>query len=329
MLSCFGEGIDAGRLDREAFKFQHKLLGHPALSLEHLAHVIPALPKDNVMYSKGRLKNGDDFETTFSKRPEDQSIEETIEKIRVSDSYIMVSSPEVDASFAPLHKQLIADVEALMQERGLGNAAVDPRLFLFIASPNSVTPFHIDRYSTFLLQFRGSKQVCVFPPWDERVVSAPNREAYVAYKNTRLPWSAEKDALSIKFDFHPGEALHIPFVAGHHVRNGGEDVSVSMSIIFNTQQSMAWRGALNFNLRSRRLLARIGMSPAPVGASSWRDSAKSQMWSAVVQRLEGAERGRGLTRSVGASPHASPYLASLACSSSSTGSSRYDTAPAA
>jgi hypothetical protein len=283
VFDCFGQDADAERLDREANKFHHRLLGHPALSLENLARVIPSLPQSSVMYSKGLLKNGDDFETTFSKRPQDRSIEETIENIRVLDSYIMVSSPEADASFAPLHKQLIADVEVLMRSRGVGDAAVDPKLFLFIASPNSVTPFHIDRYSTFLLQFRGSKQVTVSAPWDERVVTRPRCEAYVAYKNTHLPWNSAIDAYSTTFDFRPGDALHIPFTAGHHVRNGGEDVSISMSIIFNTRQSMAWRGALNFNHRSRHVLARVGMAPAPVGVSPWRDSAKSLMWAAAVQ----------------------------------------------
>jgi hypothetical protein len=293
MLNCLGDGADAQRLDRAAFKFQHKLLGHPALSLENLSRVIPSLPKDNVSYSKGLLKNGDDFETTFSRRPEDRSIEETIENIRVSDSYIMVNSPQTDASFAPVYKELIADVEALMRQRGVGRVAIDPKLFLFIASPNSVTPFHLDRYSTFLMQFRGSKQVCVFPAWDERVVSARNCEAYVAYMNTRLPWSVETDALSTKFDFRPGEAIHIPFAAGHHVRNGGEDVSISMSIIFNTRQSMAWRGALNFNYRLRRALAKVGMSPKPVGQSDWRDSAKSTMWSAVLGTSKMLKSRRG------------------------------------
>jgi hypothetical protein len=281
------------RLDREAFKFQHTLLGHPALSLENLARAIPALPRGSVMYSKGLLKNGDDFETTFSKRPEDRSIEETIENIRVSDSYIMVSSPERDASFAPLRDQLLADVEALMRKRGVGKVAINPTLFLFIASPNSITPFHIDRYSTFLLQFRGSKQVSVFPPWDERVLTSQACEDYVSYQNTRLPWSEDKESLATKFDFRPGDALHIPFVAGHHVRNGSDDVSISMSIIFNTRESQAWRGALNFNHRARRVLSRVGVSPTPVGASAWRDAAKSHAWSVIagtVRKLKAVPR---------------------------------------
>jgi hypothetical protein len=289
MSSCFGEGARPQELDCSAFKFKHTLLGHPALSLENLARVIPTLPKDNVMYSKGLLKNGDDFEETFGKRPEDRSIEETIENIRVSDSYIMVSSPERDPSFAPLHRQLVADVESMMSARGVGKAAIEPKLFLFIASPNAVTPFHIDRYSTFLLQFRGSKQVSVFPQWDERVVSAPDREAYVAYKKTRLPWSEETNAMAQTFDFRPGEALHIPFVAGHHVRNGSEDVSISMSIIFNTRESRVWRDALNFNWRSRRVLQRFGASPASIGTDSFRDAAKARMWSAALSVTRGVK----------------------------------------
>jgi hypothetical protein len=189
-----------------------------------------------------------------------------------------------DAALASWMAQaLLADVQTLMRRRGVGTQAIDPQLYLFIASPNAVTPFHIDRYSTFLMQFRGSKEVTVFPQWDERVVPSVSREAYVAYANSRLSWSPEADALGTKFEFAPGEAIHIPFVAGHHVRNGGDDVSISMSIIFNTAQSMAWRRALSFNHASRRVLGRFGIAPSPVGRNPLRDSAKAQIWDAVAK----------------------------------------------
>lgn len=282
-MQCFEDSPVPDQLDREAFKFKHKLMGHPALSLENLQRVIPSLPKERVMYSKALLQKGDDFEATLKQRPADRTIEETIESIRVSDGYVMVQSPEIDPSFAPLHRELLADVQTLMRRRGVGTEAIDPQLYLFIASPNAVTPFHIDRYSTFLMQFRGSKEVTVFPQWDERVVPSVSREAYVAYANSRLAWSPQADALGTKYQFAPGEAIHIPFVAGHHVRNGGDDVSISMSIIFNTAQSMAWRRALSFNHASRRVLGRFRISPAPVGRSPWRDSAKARIWSAVAK----------------------------------------------
>ena len=277
MLKCFEDQNLSERLDREPFQFTHKLLGHPTLSLENLTKVIPGLPKEDVFYSKGLMKTADNFEKAFNQRPKDFSIEEVIETIRVSNSYIMVSSPESDRSFSPLYRELIADVEALMHDRGVGTKAIDPKLYLFIASPNSVTPFHIDRYSTFLMQFRGSKEVSVFQPWDERVVSSSDREAYVAYANTQLPWSLETDAFAKKFTFNQGDALHIPFVSGHHVRNGSEDVSISMSIIFNTQETMRWRKALTFNHASRQLLKPLGILPTPIGISPWRDTTKAYL----------------------------------------------------
>lgn len=279
MFSCFSGHVDSGKLDRSPFKFQHQLLGHPALSLENLARVIPALPDDRVMYSKGLLENGADFEGSYRHRPVDCSLEETIENIRVSDSYIMVRSPECDPSFAELHRQLIGDVEQIMKARGVGSEAYGAQLYLFIASPNSVTPFHLDRNSTFLLQFRGSKVVSVFPQWDAWVVSDEDREAYVAHAKTRLPWDEGRDAVATRFQFMPGDGLHIPFVAGHHVRNGSDDVSISMSIIFNTREGSAWCRALNLNHRMRPAMKRFGMVPAPVGSSGWKDRGKARLWS--------------------------------------------------
>lgn len=288
-MQCFEENEVLNQVDKAAFKFNHKLLGHPTLSLESLAKILPELSPERVEYSKGLLNINDDFEKTFKENPAKRSLEETIETIRVSDSYIMINRPEVHPAFAPIKRELIEDIEILMRRLGIGKEAIDPRLFLFIASPNSVTPFHIDRYSNFLMQFRGSKKVSVFPQWDERAVTPAHHEAYMAYANTKLPFNAEIDALGTTFDFKPGEAIHIPFLAGHHVRNGSEDVSISMAIFFNTEQNMAWRKALRFNGISRGVLDKIGMTPAPVGRQAWRDKAKALGWDAFtkVRSLQG------------------------------------------
>jgi len=283
MYRCFVGAIEEEMLDRQDFVLKHKLLSHPSLSLESLASVIPALRKDQVFYSKGLLDVDADFESTYRTRPRDRTIEETIENIRVTDSYIMVRSPESHEAFRELHRDLIGDVEALMRRRGVGRTAIDPQLYLFIASPNSITPFHVDRYSTFLLQFRGSKTVSIYPQWNQKVVPSSRLEDYMAYSNTRLHWEDSMSSLAQHHDFQPGDALHIPFAAGHHVKNGPGDVSISMSIIFNTDESMVWRRALQFNQFSRRYLRRLGLAPSPVGAGDWRDAAKSRLWQVVTR----------------------------------------------
>jgi Cupin-like domain len=291
MLSCFDNSLDTHKLDRDSFLFGHKLLNHPTLSLENLARVLPRLPQNQVMYSRRMLRTEDNFEQTFSKKPLDCSIEETIESIRTTDSYIMVSSPEQDPSFADLYASVLKDVEELIRLRGVGTRATSPELYLFIASPNSVTPFHIDRYSTILMQFRGSKTVSVFPMWDERVVPAKSLENYVAYQSTKLAWQDSMNSIGKSYRFSPGEALHIPFAAGHHVKNGPDDVSISMSIIFNTDESNRWREALRMNHALRKRLAFVNYAPTPVGQQPLRDVCKSALWK-VAYRLGKLRPGR-------------------------------------
>jgi hypothetical protein len=294
VFNCFDDDFAAVPMDQEACKFKHKLLKHPALTLEHLSRTILAHPKDKVHFSKGLMKNGDNFEKAWVEQGNGLSLEETVETIRTSNSYLYVNWPEKsDPIFEDLRKSLVADVEKLMRARGLGHQAIDASLHLFIASPNAFTPFHIDRYSTILMQARGSKEVCIFPSWDERVVSARDREEYLTYSNTKLPWTQDVDPLAQRFDFTPGEAVHIPFVAGHYVRNGSEDVSISLSVIFNTGQSMSWRRTISFNRMLRPHLGRLGMVPAPVGASPLADAVKAGAWATSARVGRAVKRLRG------------------------------------
>jgi hypothetical protein len=278
MASVFAEQIDRQKLDVTPFKVGHNLLGHQALELDTLTEVLCRLPPRQVFYSNSRLDTRDNFEATFRAPNKVVSLEETLATMRHSESLIMVNSPEVDPVFKPLYDEIMDSVRALVPAKGGKETVLMPTLYLFIASPNSVTPFHIDRYSTFLFQFRGSKTVCVAEPWDGRVVSDPDREAYVSYASTQLPWSEEREKLFTCFDFHPGESIHIPFVSGHFVRNGSEDVSISMSIIFNTAQTLMWRRALNFNHRARKLMKNLNMAPTPVGQDGFRDMSKALLW---------------------------------------------------
>ncbi len=281
MLQCFEDSPDFAKQDRAPFKFKHRLMGHPALSLENLGRVIPALPKEQVYYSSGLLSKSDDFDRAHIEHGNGLTIEQTIENIRTSDSYIMVRSPEVDASFKPLFNELVGDVGALIRRQGGGDRVVNPQLYLFIASPNSLTPFHIDRYSTYLMQFRGAKEVKVFPGGDERVVTAVECENFMARAGQRPTWKPDSENLGTSFHFAPGEALHIPFVAGHYVKNGADDVSISMSIIFNTRDTAHRIRALLFNQRVRPTMTSLGLSPSPVGSHAFVDALKSQTYRAA------------------------------------------------
>lgn len=273
-FKCFEQDALSIRLDRQASICHHRLLDHPALSLENLARVLPALPENQVYHSNGRLQFGDDFDRAHIEHRPEEGLRTALESLRDTDAYIMVRQPETAESFKPLLTDLKHDVEELVREAGVRAGIDETMLYMFIASPNSVTPFHIDRYSTLLLQFRGSKQVTVFPPWDPRVVSDEDAEQFFARSGRRPPWRPEAESLGTTFDFSPGQALHIPFAAGHHVRNGSDDISISLSIIFNTPETRKIINALAFNHRIRRL----GMTPARVALGAPGVESKALAW---------------------------------------------------
>jgi hypothetical protein len=281
MYKYLEQDIDPINLDEKPFCFKHKLLGHPALELENLSNVLVNLPENQVMYSKGLNDLNANFDRAHIDQKNNLTIEETIQNIKSSNSYIMVRCPEKDPSFKELHKELIQDVESVMRFKGVGNQAIEPKLYLFIASPNAFTPFHIDRYSTFLFQFRGTKEVAVYPQWDESIIPHDVRENFADFGPRRPEWKQETDHLATKFNFKPGEGLHIPFISGHYIKNGAEDVSISMSIIFRTQESQMWQNAMAVNNRLRTKLNKVGINVNPVGTHRGKDEFKNLMYPAL------------------------------------------------
>ncbi len=293
MFKSFESPDDIQRWDREPFMFKHKLLGHPALSVESLAQALPALPSNQVMYSKGLTDLGINFDRAHIDHQNGLSLAETIETIKVSNSYIAVRNPEIHPSFHGLFNDLVTDVNLLMKQKGYGKIA-EPMFWMFIASPNAFTPFHFDRYSNFLMQFRGSKQMAVFPPMKDEVISPEDCEAYMDRSEQRPAWHDDKDQYAMKFDFAPGDTLHIPFVSGHYVKNGPDDVSISLSFFFHNDYTLKMTRAFQFNHRIRHRMQRLGMTPTPIGKSPMKDSIKAELMplASGMGRLLGRLKGR-------------------------------------
>lgn len=275
MQKCFSGSLPAAKLDREPFKFAHQLASHPSLSIESLAQSLPQLPADRIKYSKGLSDLGINFDRAHLEHGNGLSLERTIETLRTSSSYIAVRDPEQHSAFRGLYQDLVSEVTGLMHQGGKSRAVHEPRMWLFIASPNAQTPFHFDRYSNFLMQIRGSKQVAVFPNFNPEIVPTEECESYMDRVEARPLWRPELDRHAVKFDFSPGEAIHIPYIAGHYVKNGGEDISISLSFFFQTDETLRWTRAMQFNHRLRRRMRHIGLAPTPVGHSPRLDAFKA------------------------------------------------------
>ena len=75
-----------------------------------------------------------------------------------------------------------------------------------------------------------------------------------------MRWHDRFAGYGMTFDLHPGEALYVPVMAPHYVRNG-EEVSISLSITWRSEWSYAEADARAFNA----MLRRFGMKPKPPG----------------------------------------------------------------
>jgi ribosomal protein L16 Arg81 hydroxylase len=144
----------------------------------------------------------------------------------------------------------------------------DAQAFIFVSSPGSITPYHMDPEHNFLLQIRGSKEVRLF---ERSVVGEEELERFhTAGGHRNLAFREEYHARSLACELIPGRGLHFPVHAPHYVRNG-PDVSISFSITFRTPDLERLVRTHQFNAWLRRR----GVPPAPVGQHPGRDRLKS------------------------------------------------------
>jgi hypothetical protein len=255
--------------DKRSFITRHNLIGHPLMSLDSLSGMIQRLPADQVFFSSASVNKDADFDRAWIEHRSRFSLSEALTDLASTDAYIMVRAPETDPEYQPLFQQLLACLQENLR-------SVDPdvrgaMLYLFVSSPNSTTPFHIDRYSTLLMQFTGSKTLYLWPHNDRITVPEESMENLFADRKQRGPKLAgDREQFGQPHVLHPGDTLHIPFTAPHWVRNGPE-VSISLSIIYRTRKSDRMMNAYELNHVLRK---RLDWNPRQVGVSPLMDLSK-------------------------------------------------------
>jgi ribosomal protein L16 Arg81 hydroxylase len=137
---------------------------------------------------------------------------------------------------------------------------------VFISSPGSVTPYHIDHEYNFLLQIRGTKQISIF---DRDALSEEEVERFYRGEHRNLVFDDRRASEGRTFELSPGDGVHVPVNAPHYVKNGPA-ASVSFSITFRTPDGDRRSAVYRVNERMRSL----GIQPRPVGKQPLVDRAK-------------------------------------------------------
>ncbi|MEL6716573.1 MAG: transcriptional regulator [Planctomycetota bacterium] len=264
---------------REAFPVEHELEGHPLLSQGRLAQLARTLPDDCMEWNAGDVGLVHD---PASERPNGLCAAETVERIDACGSWIVLKRIERDPEYAGLLARCLSDLDAGLAP--LGERRFRTRGFIFLSSPGAVTPLHLDPELNFLLQVRGSKAITVYDRGDRGVVREADLERFAAGGHRNVAFDLESQEAPVAWRLAPGDGVHVPLHAPHVVQNG-DDVSISLSVTFQTQTSDAERAVLLVNHRLRQL----GLSPRAYGGAGWSERVKH----ALVRSVRGA---RGLLR---------------------------------
>jgi hypothetical protein len=283
--------------DLRPFSFSHALADDEALRLDSLREIVLSLPREQVFASRADLKIDTDFDRAHVEHAIERTLEATLEDMATTNAYVMVRQPDRHPRLKPVLDLFQSELRELIRRStngapGVGERFHDPMLYLFISSPNSVTPFHVDRYSTLLLQLQGEKDVMIWDRYDRDTVTEEELEQLFGRPYLNNPgYKGAHTREPLTTHLKRGQGVHIPFTAPHWVKNGPA-VSVSISFIFKTDAARRQGNAYNFNFHARRLLSRLpaplakGAALGAVGASPLVDGAKS----GVVRSVYGLKR---------------------------------------
>ncbi|HKP11670.1 MAG TPA: transcription factor, partial [Blastocatellia bacterium] len=235
--------------------------------LPRLLELAARLPEDRVAYNAGDVAVA---EGIYKGPRTGLSVTETIRRIEDCRSWMVLKRVEADPEYKALLDECLDEVQRLSEPLAPGMCKREG--FIFISSPGSVTPYHLDPEYNFLLQVRGSKTVHIWNPDDRSVVSEEEIEAYWEDQKD-IAFRDEYEQRASVFELTQGRGLHFPVTSPHWIRDG-EGVSVSFSITFQTPANERRAIVHGINAASRRR----GRKPTPAGRNAILDAIKYNAW---------------------------------------------------
>ncbi|CDO34743.1 MULTISPECIES: transcriptional regulator [Novosphingobium] len=248
-------------------KLVHALGDHPLMELGALADLAESLPQASIEYNAGNQPIGIDGKPEATGIP----IGETIRTIVTSNSWAALKNIEQHPAYAALLEELLGELRPQIEAKT--GRMLRTQGFIFVTSAGGVTPYHFDPEHNILLQVRGSKVMTQFPAGDARYAPDEVHETYHTGGGRELRWSSDLISGGREFAITAGEALFVPVMAPHFVRNGPEP-SVSLSITWRSEWSFAEADARAFN----GLLRKYGLRPRCPGRWPARNLAKAYGW---------------------------------------------------
>jgi len=267
------DGQDAFRtgFNQQSFQFSHNLVGHPLFGLPRMAKLAKSLLDFEGPTAVRWKSNKTTPDAKWEQLPPDEqfaSVSDAIANLNDSSSGVVLYRAQNDPEYMEVLDQVIDEIEAMLG-RPLRPEVTWKDCYIFMTSPNGVTPYHIDHGATCLMQVHGSRKAHLFDQADRSLLTEQEIEGFYMGDLGAANYSADKEAKASVYDMTPGTGVHHPSLAPHHYKNGAT-YSIAVGIhLFLKPADIRARA-----FQANALLRQLGLKPTPVGDSPWRDNVK-------------------------------------------------------
>jgi hypothetical protein len=267
---------------------RHQLAQHPLMSRESLGALAMRHPPEFVRFHDGVRGMATKLGDVLGVDPKRDRLRKCIESLEAAKTFVQIINVPSDPMYRPLIAEFHAEVSELFP-RGQRDF-VNRDAAAFLASPRSVTPYHLDHEQNFLLHIAGPKTLYTLRHDDRGLVSEQVLEVFYGDNSSRDVHCPDDAKASARvFELQPGDGVYMPMGSPHAVETG-DGVTITFSMLMNTRNAMERVRSYEANHKLRKL----GLSPKPVGSPA-RDFVKRsalQVYRRSKALLKGNRRER-------------------------------------
>jgi hypothetical protein len=214
------------------FAIRHKLSGHPLLMLPRIAQLAAELPRDLIEYNSGKVSISQDPDAIPSV---DLDPVEIVERIETAGAWMVLKRVENSPEYRALLEDTLLSVARARGFNSLLDAGFEQvEGFLFVSSPNSTTPFHLDSEDNFFVQIHGEKFFTIYDNSDRSIADDAEIERSMT-KHRNLKFDERFASRGTEFHLFGGDGCYVPYQWPHWVRTA-DTHSISMAITWKTRE---------------------------------------------------------------------------------------------
>ena len=258
------ETADGSPLDARAITaLRHALADHPLLQLGALHELARGFAGTSHIKLARPGRKIDSAFHTLSESEARRNVDEVFDTLATPGSWLAIFYAEHDPTYAQLLRDAIDGFAHQIEPVDPGIHGMN--MFIFIATPPTVTPFHIDRENNINLQILGRKRWRIWDPQDRTAVPDEAIEEFFARDSlSKLHFKPEFEARARVLEVGPGDGVYLPATSAHAVDtefaqaqggSGRDAIAVNVALTYFTRGT---RRRANLVLARDFLRRRIG-----------------------------------------------------------------------